>query len=424
MKILMVTNTYLPHVGGVARSVQSFTDMYRRLGHEVLVIAPQFEGAPAEEPGVQRVPAIQSFNDSDFSLPLTLPGMLAARLDEFAPDLVHSHHPFLLGTTALRISAARSVPIVFTHHTRYETYTHYLPIDTALVQRFVVELAIGYCNLCDAVIAPSESMRAMLVEGGVEAPIEVIPTGIDLNQFSGGDGQRVRDEFQIPADAFVVGHVGRLAPEKNLGFLARAVAEFLAQRIDAHFLIVGRGPCEEEIAQAMGSAGVANRVHFAGPRQGDDLASAYCAMDVFAFSSQSETQGMVLAEAMAAGLPVVAVDASGVRDLVEDRVNGRLLPHEDVRSFAAALQWIATRSYREGLALRRAVEQTAENFSLQHCANHALELYRRVIVTGRRDATLDDSWPMALRWLEKELKIVSSVMGAIGEAVRGGVSGE
>jgi len=146
MNILMVTNTFTPHVGGVARSVQSYCDAFRQLGHKVLVIAPHFEGAPEHEPDVLRFPAIEHFHGSDFSVPLPAPVGLQSRLDDFAPDIVHSHHPFLLGDTALRAAAKRQLPMVFTHHTMYERYTHYLPIDSERVRRFAIELAVGYCN--------------------------------------------------------------------------------------------------------------------------------------------------------------------------------------------------------------------------------------------------------------------------------------
>ncbi|MCB1036875.1 MAG: glycosyltransferase, partial [Acidobacteria bacterium] len=214
MRILTLTNTFTPHVGGVARSVAAFTAEHRRCGHEVLVVAPEFEGVPQDEEGVVRIPAIQHFNGSDFSFPVPVPVRLRHALDEFQPQVIHSNHPFLLGDTALRIGAERDLPVVFTHHTLYERYVHYVPGDSPRMQQAAIELAVGYCNLCDAVIAPSGSIAGLLVERGVEIPIEVIPTGVDLEVFARGDGAAVRRRLKIPQDAFVVGHVGRLAPEK------------------------------------------------------------------------------------------------------------------------------------------------------------------------------------------------------------------
>src|SRR3990172_3888517 len=127
MNIVMFTNTYTPHVGGVARSVEAFSGAYRRRGHRVLVVAPEFADQPQHEEDVVRIPAIQNFNGSDFSVVLPVPGSLDDVLDAFKPDIVHAHHPFLLGNTAVRVARFRELPLVFTHHTLYEQYTHYVP---------------------------------------------------------------------------------------------------------------------------------------------------------------------------------------------------------------------------------------------------------------------------------------------------------
>jgi glycosyltransferase involved in cell wall biosynthesis len=418
MKILMATNTYTPHVGGVARSVQSFTDQFRRMGHQVLVIAPQFDGAPEHEEGVVRVPAIKNFNSSDFCVPLVVPGMLAASIEEFGPDLIHCHHPFLLGSTSLRIAATYNLPIVFTHHTRYESYTHYLPFDAPVLQRFASELASGFCSLCDAVIAPGESIAGMLRDQGVETRIEVIPTGVDVGQFLRGDGSKARRKLGIPDTAFVVGHVGRLAPEKNLPFLTEAVAHYLRENEHAMFLVVGDGPAREQIEETFGEQQLQRQLTMTGTLEGESLTDAYAAMDVFAFASQTETQGMVLVEAMAAGVPVVAVDASGVRDVLEDRVNGRLLPHEDAELFVEALRWVAARQPAERSQMSLAVHATAEDLSMRRCAGRVLALYTELIQQKRREKAIDDSaWAMTMRWIEEQLKIVSNYAGAMGTAL-------
>src|SRR3954463_8732615 len=222
MNICMMTNTYLPHVGGVARSVSTFAEEYRKQGHGVLVVAPNFDGKPPSkraEAIVERVAAIQKFNGSDFSVRLPLAASLSDRLDAFKADIIHAHHPFLLGDTALRIASNKNVPIVFTHHTRYEDYTHYVPFDSPALKEIATNLPTSFANLCDGVIAPSESMARLIRKRGVEVPIKVVPTGIDVKAFASADGSGFREKYNIPARAFVVGHVGRLAPEKNLGYL-------------------------------------------------------------------------------------------------------------------------------------------------------------------------------------------------------------
>jgi glycosyltransferase involved in cell wall biosynthesis len=414
----MLTNTYFPHVGGVARSVQRFTDEFRRRGHRVLVVAPVYEGSREPETDVVRVPALQNFNGSDFSVPVPITLRVSRSLKSFSPEIVHSHHPYLLGDTALRVAASRGIPAVFTHHTLYEEYTHYVPGDSPRLKRFAVDLVTGYCNLCDAVIAPSESVAALLVRRGVKAPIEVIPTGVDLTLYSGGDRASIRARHGIPEEAFLVGHVGRLAPEKNLGFLAEAVARFLLRNDSARFLLVGDGPMKEATRKTFEARGLAGRLHMEGVLGEIALSHVYKGIDVFAFASRTETQGMVLVEAMAAGTPVVAIDAPGVREVVRDGENGRLLPREDAEAFAAALSWVAGLSPEERERLCERVAFTAEAFSLPRTADRALALYESLIGgLPTRKAIEASPWTSARNLIEEEWKIVRNLARAAGTAV-------
>ncbi|HKK03945.1 MAG TPA: glycosyltransferase [Gammaproteobacteria bacterium] len=420
MNILLVTNTYTPHVGGVARSVEAFADEYRKRGHRVLVVAPEFPDMPEAERGVLRVPAIQEFNASDFSVVLPAHPPLTEAIDDFGPDIVHSQHPFLLGSTAVRVARHRGLPLVFTHHTLYEQYTHYVPGDSPALKRFTIELATRYANLCDQVFAPSESLRDLVRERGVTTPVEVIPTGVYTERFAEGDGAGFRRDAGIPPEALVIGHLGRLAPEKNLPFLAEAVAQFIGEQPQAHFLVIGSGPSEDEMRAIFAANGIESRLHFAGTLQGRALADALHAMDLFAFASKSETQGMVLTEAMAAGLPVIALDASGVREVVNDRENGRLLREETPQAFAAALRWAATLDEEASAALRQAALETAEAYSMERCAATALACYRAV-----RARSASETGPAQTRWeevlgaLRTEWALFMNLAGA-GDAALGG----
>jgi glycosyltransferase involved in cell wall biosynthesis len=376
---------------------------------------------PDDEPKVVRVPAIQNFNGSDFSVRLPIPGLLRTAIDRFRPDIVHAHHPFLLGDTALRVAAWRNLPVVFTHHTMYEQYTRYVPGDSPAMQRFAIRLATEFANLCDHVIAPSESIADVLRQRGVVTDITAIPTGIHPEHFVPGDGDQGRASYGIPGDALVVGHVGRLAPEKNLAFLTRAVCRFLRSRPDARLLLVGDGPSLDEIRRVCTDRGVADRLHdSAGTLDGQDLANAYHAMDVFAFASHSETQGMVLAEAMTAGVPVVAVDAPGVREVVLDTVNGRLLPADDEKEFAAALSWFARRRAEEREELVEGARRTAEEFAMPKCAGRLLGVYRKVAEGPPRLQPRDDTeWAALRRLIGEEWKLLTGMTSAVSDALFG-----
>jgi glycosyltransferase involved in cell wall biosynthesis len=422
MRILMVTNTYTPHVGGVANSIVRFERCFRERGHRVMVIAPKFDDMPADEREVVRLPSIRHVNKSDFSLALAIPEMIGDRLDEFDPQIVHSHHPYLLGVGALRIAAARNIPAVFTHHTLYEHYTHYVAGDSETFQRLVIALSTGYANLCDEVIAPSKSVKRLIRMRGVRTPISVLPTGVDVQRFRKGDGRSLRRKLGVPEDAFVVGYVGRLAPEKNLGFLSESVGRFLREREEAHFVAVGHGSMEEEMRETFARLGVSERTHFAGSLTGEDLVNSYHALNLFAFASKSETQGMVLAEAMSAGLPVVALDAPAVGDIVTDRYNGRLVAAEDPEEFVSALIWTADLAGGDRRRLLGNAAGAAREFSESRCAAKALRLYRRLIRRKRRkegNAPDTGPWAQFTRSLEEEWKVWGVRLSALADAAMG-----
>jgi glycosyltransferase involved in cell wall biosynthesis len=418
MNILMMTNTYTPFLGGVSRSVTAFTHELREMGHEVIVVAPEFEDAPREEEGTIRVPALQHFNGSDFSVSLPIPGYLSSHLEKFKPNIVHSHHPHLLGSTALRIASWFECPLVFTHHTMYEDYLHYVPAHARQLRRFVINLVRGYCNLCDHVIAPSESVAEMIRQRGVTTSIDVVPTGVYTRQFERGDGAGFRRLHGISDGAFVVGYVGRLAPEKNLSFLAEAVRSIAGESKRTHFVVVGSGPSAAEIWEVFREWDLGDRLHLVGSLEGRHLVNAYHAMDVFAFASHTETQGMVLTEALAAGRPVVAVDASGVREVVQDRVNGRLLAVDDTHEFAAALAEIEAASPLQRRAYEQAARATAADFSMEISARKLAGVYEALLERTPSGWKDDSVWGRAREEIKAEWELMKNVAEAATLALK------
>jgi endonuclease/exonuclease/phosphatase family metal-dependent hydrolase/glycosyltransferase involved in cell wall biosynthesis len=420
MNILMMSNTYTPIVGGVEQSIQIFAEQFRRRGHRVVIAAPTFQHMPENELDVIRVPALQKFNRTDFSVNLPVPELLSGLLKGFRPDVIHSHHPFLMGDIALRLSGQYGIPLVFTYHTMFEQYLHYLPVHNDVVKRFVIELSAGYANLADQVIVPSESVCHVLLQRGVETPIEVIPTGIDLARFAEGDREKWRRHFNIPAGHFVAGYLGRVAPEKNMEFLARSVADFLKQDLTSHFLIVGNGPSEHEVRRIFENEGVISRVHFSGSLSGQELVDSYHAMDVFTFASVSETQGIVLAEAMAASLPVIAVDAPGVREIIKDSRNGRLLSRMDKDDFTQALKDFRNLPSDQHEAMKQSALRTAGSFSIDVSTEKMFKIYERISVKSScLDERKHSMWRMAMKRMETEWELLKNIAEATQAAFGG-----
>ena len=240
----------------------------------MLVVAPEYANPIDKEVDVVRIPAIQNFNGSDFSVPVPIPGFLNRVIRDFQPQIVHTHHPFLLGDTAVRFSASYDIPPRL--HTPYAVRTiHALhPGDSPAMKRFAVELSVGYSNLCDACHRPERDDSTTSRESG-------------SNRSHRGDPHRGRHCTVRKRQRFVVGHVGRLAPEKGLGFLANAVACFVQDHDDACFVVAGSGPSVESIERAFAEHHVSDRLVLLGSLERNDLPDVYAAMDVFAFASQS-----------------------------------------------------------------------------------------------------------------------------------------
>jgi glycosyltransferase involved in cell wall biosynthesis len=329
---------------------------------------------------------LSKFCVAQFSIKLPIAGFFLETLGGFKPDIIHAHQPFLMGDAALRLAYAHNTPLVFTHHTLYEENVR----GSETVKKFATKLATEFANCCDYVIAPSESVAEIIRTRGVKTQIAVIPTGLHLNQYEGTAGN-FRAQSKISKDAFVVGYVGRLAPEKNLSFLARAAALFLKKEKEALFLVVGSGPSEAELLGYFKELKLEDQLRFAGELKGKKLIQAFQAIDVFAFSSHSETQGMVLNEAMAAGTPVVGLDAPGVQDIVRDKMNGRLVPRESEEEFSEALSWILKRAPAGRRKLIAEAKKTANRFSMRRCANKGLQLYES-LQTGKGFQRKSDSF--------------------------------
>lgn len=390
MHIVMFTNTYAPMVGGAEKSVEVFSEDLRQAGHRVLIVTPAFEGAEQSTDLIVRLPSIKNLGDAGYSFRLPSSPGLNDRLKTFQPDIIHCHQPFHLGDTALRYARQHGLPLVYTHHTLYERYLHERDADSDILRRLAVTLPSEFANLCDLVIAPTESIAEMLRQRGVTRPIRVVPTGIDVARFASGDRRRARRRWKIDESAPVVGHVGRLIPAKNLDYLARALSAWLERGgPEARSLIVGDGSAQTSIREHFQRAQVEDRVIFTGKQTGDDLADAYAAMDLFAFSSLTDTQGLVLVEAMSAGKPIVSLNATGPCDVIEHEQSGHLVDvNAPPEQFAEAVSQIVEDDDRLR-AMSDAARERAEHYSRSSCLDQLQDVYDAV---ERDKAVPDLTW--------------------------------
>jgi len=331
LHIAFFSNFYLPIVNGVVRSVASFREILMKQGHNVFVFAQSDGSYKDTEPFIFRYPSVP-LPSGDISAAIPVSPFVDQLLPMLKLDVIHTHHPILLGQTAARKAAELGLPLVFTFHTQYWEYTHYIPFPQEAIQEFlknaVHKWLRDFMQKCQHIVIPSESMREILVRDyGLEERYTVIPTGTDLEPFLHADGKALRQENGWQDETILIS-VGGLAPEKNWDTLIQAFAKAYSQHPELRLVLIGDGPARESLQGLAAQLGIAERVTFTGVLPFEEIPRYMKAADIFSFASVTETQGLVTIEAMAAGLPVVAVDGSGTRDIIEHGNEGFLVKND------------------------------------------------------------------------------------------------
>ena len=328
IRVLMISDVFFPRVNGVSTSIATFRDALRAHGVEVRLIAPRYD-REAEAHGVVRIPGRRLPFDPEDRL-VRLRAMRQAALREAAGcDLVHIQTPFAAHHAGLRAARAQGRPVLLTYHTFFEEYLHhYAPFLPAAVLRGLARrVSRTQCNAVDRVVVPSTAMRERLAGYGVNTPMQILPTGIPVGDFSGGDGLRFRRRHGIPDAAPMALYIGRVAHEKNIGFLLEVAARLKDGLPDVVLVVAGEGPATPSLQARVAQMGLTGTVRFVGYlERRAQLPDCYAAADVFVFASRTETQGLVLLEAMAAGLPVVALAAMGTTDILAPERGARIAP--------------------------------------------------------------------------------------------------
>jgi 1,2-diacylglycerol 3-alpha-glucosyltransferase len=341
VRVLFISDVYFPRVNGVSTSIATFRQDLANCGVETLLVAPQYDtGVPDDEPGLVRVPSGGVPRDPEDRRmrwgPLTRTLDTLPR-DEF--DVVHIHTPFIAHYAGARFARRANLPCVATYHTFFEEYAqHYVPAMPKWLGRYLARaFTRSQCDDVQALIAPSEPMRDVLLEYGVSTPIHVLPTGLAADRFVAGDANRFRAQSGLPADRPLMTYIGRVAHEKNIDFLVHVFTKVREAIPRAMLVIAGEGPARESLRHLVASLKLESDVFFAGYLDRNTaLLDCYAAANVFAFASRTETQGLVLLEAMAQGAPVVSTAELGTRSILKPGC-GALVVGENRDEFAAAV---------------------------------------------------------------------------------------
>lgn len=384
MRIGIVTQCYLPTKNGVVASIETFHEGLEAAGHQVFIFTPSYSGFPAKDETkktkqVFPLPSIRNLISIDY--PLVWPWLpnsshLKKLFQELKLDIIHAQHQFGLPGIARRAAKSLLIPFVCTYHTDLEEYTHYLPLPQSWAKAIVLGGAVKFLNQCDARITPSGPMAKRLLAYGVKPPLNIIKTGIhvaDYQKSLPGFDKR----FQVPDDYAVLLYAGRIAKEKNLIFLIDAFAKIKKAFPKVHLVMAGGGPEEQDFHQMVKKRDLASDITFTGFLERAEVNEIYHSADLFVFTSLTDTQGIVITEAMAAGTPVVAIDKMGPSEIVVSGTTGYLSQNNQADFVSRVLKLLHDRPLQAKMGIAAKIE--AQKYSIETTTNQLIDIYQQTI---------------------------------------------
>ncbi|MGC2457352.1 MAG: glycosyltransferase [Gallionellaceae bacterium] len=383
MRVLMVSDVYFPRINGVSTAIDTYRRTLAAEDIEVKLVAPDY-GHPCEQEWITRIPSKPVPRDPEDRL-MRWSQLSHAVLDAARDcDLIHVQTPFLAHYAATRAAKKLKLPIMATYHTLFEEYfKHYAPLVPApLLKAIARRFSRNQCDAMDAVIVPSRAIHQRLNDYGTSAPLHILPTGIPLARFASGDRHGFRQRQGISEQQPVALYVGRVAHEKNLDYLLDAVATARSRVPDILLLITGEGPALPHLRDKVKREGLEYNVRFIGYLDRTlELPDCYAAADAFVFASRTETQGLVLIEAMAMGLPVVALSVMGTADIL-DGARGARVPRDSTEDFATVLAdlLLDTASHAQ---LANEAREHAQQWNELALASRMAALYRETLQLHR-----------------------------------------
>ncbi|MDD4983474.1 MAG: glycosyltransferase [Candidatus ainarchaeum sp.] len=332
MKICFIVDAYYPSIDGAATSIRNFKAELERKGHNVYVICPRYPGYKDTEKNIIRIRSFKVPKAAGYRLAIPL-STLEKIFKKEKFDLIHLHSFFTLGQKALKLTKKYGIPVVGTYHTQFVDYVPgYYKIFSKALQKVAKRVIVNFYGKCDVTLAPSPQSKKILEDYGVGSKIVVLPTGIIIDQFKGGDGERFKKKYGLKKEKILL-FVGRVGHEKNISFLIKALKKIIEKQKNVVLAIVGDGVARKSLELLTKKLGLEGKVLFTGFLDKQNLADAYAACTIFTFASLTDTQGIVLLEAMSAGKPVVAIKAHGVIDVL-DKEGGGLLAKNNVSDFS------------------------------------------------------------------------------------------
>ena len=382
MNILFISDVFFPRVNGVSTSINTFATELKALEHQVTLIAPSYTDEDKQEEWIVRVPSHKIYFDPEDRL------MKFGKLKALLPwireqhfDIIHIHTPFTAHYVGIHFGKKLDIPVVETYHTFFEDYLHhYLPFIPQFISRKLARtISRRQCNAVDGIVSPSKPMLDVLKEYGIKTPADVVATGLDASSFASVDGEHFRISHDIPLGQPMLLFVGRVAHEKNINFLLEMHVKLLKNHPDTLLVITGEGPAEESIKQSIDKLGITNKVRMIGYLdRSHELIACYKAADIFVFASKSETQGLVLLEAMAQGTAVVALAELGTKSILIEG-EGVLIAKDDTHDFADKVSILLSDARKRQMIGERGRQYAQEKWGAGVLAKKVAKFYKSTI---------------------------------------------
>ncbi len=384
MRILMISDVYFPRINGVSTSIQTFVQELRQLDHEITLIAPGYESQQQTvfdtDTGIIRIPSRRVlFDPEDRFMSRRAIRQLLSYCHQQQYDVIHIQTPFVAHYLGVWLARELGSPCVESYHTFFEEYLyHYFPLAPKRLMRYIAKrYTTRQCNQVEKVIVPSSAMRDVLQRYGVRTGIQIIPTGIPERDHQPGDGARFRQQYGIAPDRPVMVTVGRVAFEKNISFLLEVAKKVREHIPNILFVIAGEGPMMPHLKKRVRREGLQRQIMFVGYLdRATQLQDCYRAANVFVFASRTETQGLVLLEAMAQALPVVSTAVMGTRDVLADQLGCLVAPEKVSRFAEKVITVLSNTALQQQLA--RAGKAYVEQWTAPRYAEKLAGLYQEL----------------------------------------------
>jgi glycosyltransferase involved in cell wall biosynthesis len=377
MRIAFFTDAYLPQMNGVATTVEELRGSLVARKHKVYIVSPSYPKYKDQCKNILRLKSVRLWRNPELRVSYMFPDRILQKVLQLDVDIIHGFSGGATPSLGLTLAKIKRKPYVFTYNTRWNKYTHYILNGKFIRPKAMEQMVKLYCNVCTHIIAPAEYIKEELISFGVKKPITVIPNGVNITKFKPAQNDLLKEKLGLKKSDKIALCVARVTREKSIDFLIKAFAKFSERNPNVYFVIAGDGPERKKLEKLSNRLGVHNKVIILGFVPYNEIPGIYNGADVFIFASQTETEGMVVPEAMASGLPVLAVRDRVFEQFIESGKDG-ILVEKDEDEFNQNLEKLL-KDPKLRAEIAKNARKKIENFSLDEIAKKFEALYNQLI---------------------------------------------